>query len=62
MHCENEAKDGQPGASEGNWDTLPARDDERQVRLDIDRSLVNFPHGKFVHQAALQRTTDYLPM
>ncbi|BGP55212.1 GTPase-activating protein gyp8 [Rhodotorula sphaerocarpa] len=46
MHCENEAKDGQPGASEGNWDTLPARDDERQVRLDIDRSLVNFPHGK----------------
>ncbi|GAA5870642.1 hypothetical protein JCM3774_001711 [Rhodotorula dairenensis] len=25
-------------------DALPVRDDERQVRLDIDRSLVNFPH------------------
>ncbi|KWU46160.1 hypothetical protein RHOSPDRAFT_15511 [Rhodotorula sp. JG-1b] len=29
-----------------SWDLdhLPPRDDERQVRLDIDRSLVNFPH------------------
>lgn len=25
--------------------SLPVRDDERQVRLDIDRSLVSYPHG-----------------
>lgn len=25
--------------------SLPIRDDERQVRLDIDRSLVSYPHG-----------------
>ncbi|GAA5982067.1 hypothetical protein JCM10908_004723 [Rhodotorula pacifica] len=36
---------GKESNTEGwDLDALPARDDERQVRLDIDRSLVNFPH------------------
>ncbi|TKA50488.1 hypothetical protein B0A53_06205 [Rhodotorula sp. CCFEE 5036] len=41
------AKGKQKEADSGtSWelDELPPRDDERQVRLDIDRSLVNFPH------------------